>query len=254
MPLSTATRPTSPVHPCPSPRDDHTDCEAARLSRDDLEEALKDYPDAQAVIRRASVKLALNRAMVIISLHVQMRRLRANQSRANLTTPAISPRMESEDKKSGPSPPPLTTAKALPPPPPVPVTTTAVAARKEGTPTSSNRDASSFKARSVGIDKELKELQSLLGTEWKEVEYDETGRPIEMIAPSKSGLGAAADETIGKIVRASPKEQAALLAHLMLSTQAKVDELSQVVSSAAAAGGGLAFSRAGAASTSGLSA
>ena len=217
-----------------------SDCEAARLSRDDLEEALKEYPDAQAVIRRASIKLALNRAMVIISLHVQMRRMRQNGI-TSFRTPPISP---DRDLAAGGKQPMLTAGKDLPPPPPIPVTVLDADLPPRPSGASSDRDgpspaasgsspgpsltnSSRTKPSELGVATELRELHALLGTDWKELEYDGDGKPVEILLPSKTGLGKEADATVHRISNAPPKQQAALLATLMLSTQAKVDRLAE---------------------------
>ena len=74
--------------------------EAARISRTSLYECLAEYPrDAQAV-REASIRLALNRAIVIIGLHAQ--------AKAN--------RMRGRGGSNQPSP----NLQQLPPPPPPP--------------------------------------------------------------------------------------------------------------------------------------
>ena len=181
--------------------------------------------------------------MVIISLHVQMRRMRQNGI-TSFRTPPISP---DRDLAAGGKQPMLMAGKDLPPPPPIPVTvldadlptrpsgpSVASSGRDSPSPAASGSspgptltNSSRTKPSELGLATELRELHALLGTDWKELEYDGDGKPVEILLPSKTGLGKEADATVHRISNAPPKQQAALLATLMLSTQAKVDRLAE---------------------------
>ena len=169
-------------------------CEAARISRVALHEALKSHPEARDIIRQAAIKLALNRAMVIISLHVQLRKERNAQPAP--TSPA---------KQQVSSP------QRLPAPSPDP-----------GAGTDAASTGSEERPRP---DNELKDtLHSMLGTEWKEVEYQD-GQPVGFTQESASGLGPKADALLEEIGDADPKLQPLMLAKLVLSTNARLDKL-----------------------------
>jgi len=75
-------------------------CEAARIARDDMQACLADYPSAQAVVKHASIQLAINRAMVILSMHVHMRKTR--QANAAAAAAMATPHPDAELKDIAP--------------------------------------------------------------------------------------------------------------------------------------------------------
>ena len=48
-----------------------TYCEVARLKRDDLYEVLEEYPNSEKTIKEASLKLAFQRAVLIVSAYAK---------------------------------------------------------------------------------------------------------------------------------------------------------------------------------------
>ena len=87
----------------------------------------------------------------------------------------------------------------------------------------------SARGRSLGADSELKgTLHTLLGTEWKELEYGEDGKPKSFV-PSKNGLGRKADELLAELADASQNGQTMILAKLMLQTNARLDKLTEAL-------------------------
>ena len=151
-------------------------CEAGSITRDNLLEALEGHPEAQSVIHQASIKLALSRAMVVISLHVNMRNLRKKR--------AAAPTLHSAERPAEP-------------------------AAKPGN--------------------ELKEtLHPFLGAEWRELNYGEDGKPI-IVEQSKTGLGPDADNKLEEIIAAPQTSQLILLAKMLLSTNSRLDALTEAV-------------------------
>lgn len=214
-------------------------CEAARISQVDFQEALREYPDAQAVIRQAAIKLALNRAMVIISLHVQMRKMK----REGISFPGSPPK---SSRRGGEQTPPrlaltLQNAQRLPQPqsdlPQSSVGSLSPGGASDSAAPSTSASPTAFRgavARAAGVganmslpraDVELKELHAVFGKPWREVKYGADGKPEQLTEASKSGLGAEADALIDQVSHAPQREAAAILATLMLKTTAKLDAL-----------------------------
>lgn len=175
-------------------------CEVARLNRDDLYITTQMHPEAHAIIRQASIKLALNRAMIILSLNVRKRneKLETLEVAASKRLPAIA-----EAAAAGAS---LTEVESPP---------AVVVARRP--------------SEEVKVDAELKEMHSVLGTEWRELEYDPDGQPVS-IARGTSTLGPEADRVLQDLSSAAPKEQPVLLAKMLLEQSARLDSLMQTVS------------------------
>lgn len=167
-------------------------CEAARITRDNLLEALKEHPEAQAVIHQASIKLAINRAMVVISLHVHMRRVTSDQGTAKRASSA---------------------------------------ARSEAAKQSAQSAWEVPQEKEIAADLELKEtLHPLLGMgAWKEIEYGQDGRAKAVVSESVTGHGPEADAMLDQVNAAAPSEQIALLAKFVITTNSRLDSLTDAI-------------------------
>lgn len=185
--------------------------------------------------------------MVIISLHVQMRKARQGAAAAGKGAPPL-PQSEAlpAPKPGSISPAALSPLAGRPPAASAvsrsPIKTTLfdhhlTPKSEDGSNSSPSSKRATARTRSLGADDELRgTLHTLLGAEWKELEYGENGKPKSFV-PSKNGLGRRADALLAELADASQPGQTMILARLMLQTNARLDKLTDALMSGGDGGG-----------------